>query len=279
MQSVSEFDHTLILVSDLDDADARMRRLGFRPTPRGVHSAHMGTANSTIMLSDMTYFEVIGVLNPTPSNEGMRRMLERGPGLLGYAVKTSDVGATLGELEAVSANDGGVIEFSRPVELPDGTRDAAFSIIGIDPAKALGLKMFACQHHTPDVVWREDYLEQPNGVCGVTALLGAAPDPGQAAAPMSALFDGRVVAQDDEVAVRFDNVTVSFLTPDALADRFGLEAYDEPALHVLRLATRDPDLTRRTLNGNHVVYEDRGEDTLRVSPQDACGAMIEFVPA
>ena len=51
MQHVLGLDHVIILVRDLDDADARMARLGFRPTPRGHHSAHMGTANSTVMLS------------------------------------------------------------------------------------------------------------------------------------------------------------------------------------------------------------------------------------
>jgi len=279
MQSVREFDHALILVSDLDDGDARMRKLGFRPTPRGVHSAHMGTANSTIMLSDMTYFEVIGVLNPTPSNEGMRIMLERGQGLFGYAVKTGDVHTTMTELAALSANAGDVVEFSRAVDLPGGPRDAAFSIINIDPARALGLKMFTCQHHTPDVVWREDYLEQPNGVTGVAAVVGAARDLNVAEASLRLLFGDRVAVQGGEVTIGFDNSTVTFLSPDELLSRFGLKAFDEPALHVLRLRTRDLDLTRRTLTGNHVEFEDRGNDTLRVSPQDACGAMIEFVPA
>ena len=259
MQSVREFDHALILVSDLDDGDARMRKLGFRPTPRGVHSAHMGTANSTIMLSDMTYFEVIGVLNPTPSNEGMRTMLERGQGLFGYAVKTDDVQTTMTELAALSANAGDVVEFSRAVDMPDGVRDASFSIININPTRALGLKMFTCQHHTPDVVWRKDYLEQPNGVTGVAALFGAAPDLDVAEASMRLLFGDRVTVQSREVTVRFDNATVSFLSPDALIDRFGLKAFDEPALHVLRLTTRDLDLTRRTLTGNHVEFEDRGK--------------------
>jgi hypothetical protein len=35
MQHILGLDHVIILVRDLDDADARMARLGFRPTPRG----------------------------------------------------------------------------------------------------------------------------------------------------------------------------------------------------------------------------------------------------
>ena len=68
MRHVLGLDHVVILVRDLDDADARMARLGFRPTPRGHHSAHMGTANATVMLPDRTYFETLTVLQETPAN-------------------------------------------------------------------------------------------------------------------------------------------------------------------------------------------------------------------
>ena len=90
MKTITGFDHALILVADVDDGIDRMRRLGFRPTPKGFHSAHMGTANSTVVLPEMTYFEVISVVAPTPANAVMRGRLERRQGPFGYAVKTDD---------------------------------------------------------------------------------------------------------------------------------------------------------------------------------------------
>ena len=75
MRHVLGLDHVVILVRDLDDADARMARLGFRPTPRGYHSAHMGTANATVMLPDRTYFETLTVLQETPANADVRAVL------------------------------------------------------------------------------------------------------------------------------------------------------------------------------------------------------------
>ncbi len=277
MRSITAFDHTLILVADLDDGDARMRRLGFRPTPRGVHSAHMGTANSTIMLPDMTYFEVIGVLNPTPSNEGMRRMLEHRQGLLGYAMKTDDARASLDELSAVSAAEGEVVEFSRPVELPSGTADASFTIANFDPQKSLGLKMFACTHHTPDVVWREDYLEQPNGAIGVAQLFGEVADVDSAEAALRLLFAERVTRDGDAVVIDYGNVKVTFLSPDELKNQFEIETVGGTALHVLQLKTRDADLTRSVLQENHVEFGDRGNKVWTVDPSEACGTMIQFV--
>ncbi len=277
MRSITAFDHTLILVEDLDDGDARMRRLGFRPTPRGVHSAHMGTANSTIMLPDMTYFEVIGVLNPTASNEGMRRMLEHRQGLLGYAMKTDDAHASARELADVSAADGEVVEFSRPVDLPGGTRDAAFSIANFNPQKSLGLKMFACTHHTPDVVWREDYLEQPNGVTGVSELFGEVADVDDAEAALRALFAERVSRDGDAIVIDYGNVQVTFLSPGELENRFALKSVGGTALHVLRLKTADAGLTCSVLEENHVEFKDRGNDVWSIAPHEACGTMIQFV--
>ena len=277
MRSITAFDHTLILVEDLDDGDARMRRLGFRPTPRGVHSAHMGTANSTIMLPDMTYFEVIGVLNPTPSNEGMRRMLEQRQGLLGYAMKTDDAHASLRELAAVSAADGEVVEFSRPVDLPGGTRDAAFSIANFNPQKSFGLKMFACTHHTPDVVWREDYLDQPNGVTGLCELFGEVADVDEAEADLKKLFAERVSRDGDAIVIDYGNVQVTFLSAGELENRFALKSVGGTALHVLRLKTRDAGLTCSVLEENHVEFKDRGNNVWSVAPHEACGTMIQFV--
>ena len=277
MKSIAGFDHALILVRDLEDGDARMRRLGFRPTPRGVHSAHMGTANYTIMLSDMTYFEVIGVLDPTPSNSDMRAMLERRQGLLGFAVKTGDAEALHEELEPSGAADGDVLAFSRPVDLPGGTKDATFSVVNLKREKTLGLRMFACTHHTPDVVWREDYLEQPNGVSGVSAVVGEVPDVDLAERSFGELFGERASRRGDEISIDYGNATVSFLSGSELESRFGLAPLGEAALRVLRLRTRDLDLTRKVLEENRIELNDRDASRLTVAPHEACGAMIQFV--
>ena len=276
MHSIEAFDHTLILVEDLDDADARMRRLGFRPTPRGFHSAHMGTANSTIMLSNMTYFEVIGVVNPTPSNADMRKMLEQRQGLLGFAMKSADARACADELAALSAGDGQVVDFARPVDFADGPRDAAFSVAHFDPESTLGLMMFACSHHTPDVVWRTDYLQQPNGVTGVSDLVGEVVDLDAAEHAFRTLFAERVDRRGEAVLVDFGNVRVAFLSGAELKKSFGLAPFGEPALRVLALTTATADAAKSILEENGVETVDLGDGYLTVPPDQACGTMIQF---
>ena len=277
MRTITGFDHALILVADLDDGIARMRRLGFRPTPKGYHSAHMGTANSTVVLPESTYFEVISVVAPTPANADMRRMLERRQGLFGHALGTDDAHACLRELAERSAADGAVVDFSREAELPGGKRQASFSVANIRSGTMLGMRAFACAHHTPDVVWREDYLEQPNAVTGVAGVIGEVDDVDEAEEAFGSVFGDRVARRGDAVEIDHGNLTVALLSGAELRARFGLEPTGEAALRVLRLGTRSMEMTARALDENEVEPLRPEEGTLRVPPEDACGALIEFV--
>ena len=277
MQTITGFDHALIVVSDLDDAISRVRRLGFRTTPTGFHSAHMGTANSTIVLREMTYFELISVVGATPANADMRRRLERGQGLFGYAVKTDDAGACARELADLGAAHGAVVDFSREVALPGGNRDASFSVANIASEKVLGMRTFACAHHTPDLVWRQDYLEQPNAVTGVAGVLGEVADVDEAHRAFRALFGDRVSRNRDGIAIDYGNLVLSLLSGAELRRRFGLEPVGEAALRVLQLRTRSIETTARALEDNEVPSVGAGDGALRVPPDEACGVLIEFV--
>src|SRR5260370_37414043 len=69
------------MVRDLDKAAENWKRLGFTVSPRGTHSAHMGSGNYTIML-DPDYIELLGVLVETEHNAPARAFLaKRGEGI------------------------------------------------------------------------------------------------------------------------------------------------------------------------------------------------------
>ena len=61
MKTIIGLDHVVILTKDLAAGAERWRSLGFTVSPRGLHSASMGTANHTIMLGE-DYIELIGVV-------------------------------------------------------------------------------------------------------------------------------------------------------------------------------------------------------------------------
>src|SRR5262249_11203629 len=81
LKNVIGIDHAVVMVKDLDKAAENYKRLGFTVSPRGTHSAHMGSGNYTIMF-DPDYMELLGVLAPTEQNAPARAFLEkRGEGI------------------------------------------------------------------------------------------------------------------------------------------------------------------------------------------------------
>ena len=280
MQHVLGLDHVVVLARDLADAEARLRRLGFRPTPRGVHSAHMGTANTTVVFEDGTYLEALGVVQPTEHNAAVRAVLAEREGPYGLAFKTDDADAAAADFAQAGIGPGAALAFARPVELPSGTREAAFRVARTDPAHTPGAWLFVCQHRTPEATWRADYLEQPNGACGVAEVVGLAPDADAVASAYRRIFGDRL--RQDQGAVRIDAGTarITFLPPAAFARRFapfgaGIDA-GSPRLAALCLRTGSLEQTRAVLHEHDVRHVVTAEHTVLVDPDEAVGTILEF---
>ncbi|TVQ34732.1 MAG: VOC family protein [Geminicoccaceae bacterium] len=221
MTAIGGIDHVIVLVRDLEAAMAGWRDLGFRPTPLGVHSAHMGTHNATIVFPNRTYIELMGVRLPTPANAAERAMLAVREGLFGFVGKTADAEAAARQFQTAGLGTGEALGFSRPVALPTGNVEARFTVARPANEAAPGAFFFVCQHHTPDAVWRSDYLQQPNGVRGLVEVVGVADDLDALAEGYARLWPGQVQRQDDRVTIGDAGPALTFLTPAALRARFG----------------------------------------------------------
>jgi catechol 2,3-dioxygenase-like lactoylglutathione lyase family enzyme len=280
MEHVLGLDHVVILVRDLAAAEARLERLGFRPTSRGVHSAHMGTANTTVVFADGTYLEVLAVLQPTENNAGLRAVLAEREGPYGLAFKTEDADAAAAEFAAAGIGPGMALEFARPVELPTGAREAAFRVARTDPTHTPGAWLFACQHRTPDATWRTDYLEQPNGACGVAEVIGLAADPDEVATAYRRILGDRVRHDRDGVRIDAGRAVIAFLPPAAFAHRFApfgaAIGAASPRLAALRLRTGPLQRTQALLSAQGVRHVATAHGTLLVPPDEACGTILEF---
>ena len=126
-------DHVIVLVRDLDTAAADYGRLGFTISPRGTHSAHMGTGNHTIMM-ERDYFELMGVLAPTDANLRWREILARREGMSGVALKTDSAAKAAAEMRSAGIAAADPVHFSRPVSMPDGSMaEAAFDTTQFPP--------------------------------------------------------------------------------------------------------------------------------------------------
>ena len=225
LKNVIGIDHAVVMVKDLDKSAENYKRLGFTVSPRGTHSAHMGSGNYTIMF-DPDYMELLGVLTPTEHNAPARASLEqRGEGIERIAFTAVDSTAGAEEIRARGYPPVGPTDFERPVTMPDGTISAAkFRTFQWPTAEAPGgVRIFACQHKTRETVWIPELMNHANGAKRLKQVLIVSPEPARDAAHLSKMIDRDVRNEPDgAVAVPSggDRADFVFLTKAQLGKRY-----------------------------------------------------------
>jgi catechol 2,3-dioxygenase-like lactoylglutathione lyase family enzyme len=165
-------DHVVILVKDLDRAQAAYMRMGFSLTPRGYHT--LGSQNHCIMFR-RDYIELLAVPKPHPAMQYFSEFLAEGEGLGAIALATRNANGAHAELAADGIATDAPLDFSRPVEQ---LGDARFRIVQLPAERTPGCRMFLCQHFTRELVWRPDFSAHPLGVTGIAGMAVIAPDAG-----------------------------------------------------------------------------------------------------
>ncbi|MBV8924864.1 MAG: VOC family protein [Bradyrhizobium sp.] len=225
LKDIVGIDHAVVVVRELDRAAGNWKRLGFTVSPRGTHSAHMGTGNHTIML-EPDYIELLGVLAPTEHNAPTRALLEEREGIERVAFTSLDSAAGAEEVRARGLDPIGPTDFERPVTMPDGSLSAAkFRTFQWPVAEApAGMRIFACQHKTRETVWIPELMSHANGAKRLRQVLLVAPEPAKEAAHLSRLIDAPTRSEPDgAIAVPSggDRADFVFMSREQLAHRYG----------------------------------------------------------
>lgn len=281
LKNVIGIDHAVVVVSDLDKAAANWKHLGFTVSPRGTHSAKMGSGNYTIML-DPDYIELLVVLVETEHNTPTRAFLaKRGEGIERIAFTAIDSAAGAEEIRARGYEPLGPTDFERPVTLPDGSVSAAkFRVFQwpIEEAPG-GLRIFACQHKTRETVWIPELMKHANGAQRLRQVLIVSPDAAKDAAHLSRMIDRDVrVEPDGAVAVPSgsDRADFVFVTREQLAARYpgvSLDGLPERGGAALVIATSDLATAEKALGHAGI----RSADAVCVPPAAANGVLLAFV--
>jgi hypothetical protein len=282
LRNVSGIDHAVVVVGDLDNAAETWKRLGFTLSPRGTHSAMMGTGNFTIML-DPDYVELLGVLAETKHNVPTRMFLAKREGIERVALSAIDSAAGAEEIRARGFEPLGPTDFERPVTMPDGRQSAAkFRTFGwpIEEAPA-GVRLFACQHKTRETVWIPELMKHANGAKRLKQVLIVSTEPAKDAALLARMIDRDVRTEPDgavAVASGSDRADFVFLTKDRLGRRYpevSLAGLPERGGAGLVLATSDLAAAEKAVGGSGV----RSAGAVCVAPQAANGTLLAFVVA
>lgn len=279
LKNVIGIDHAVVMVQDLDRAAENYRQLGFTLSPRGTHSAHMGTGNYTIMF-DPDYMELLGVLVPTEHNAPARAFVERhGEGIERIAFTAIDSAAGAEEIRARGLTPIGPTDFERPVTLPDGTVAAAkFRTFMWPTAEAPGgVRIFACQHKTRETMWIPELMTHANAAKRISKALIATPEPAKEAAHLARLID-REPRADGAVTVASggDRADFVYLTLEQLGKRYPgvpLAGLSERGGAALVLVSGDLAATEKALGSAGI----RSGAAIVVPPAKANGTLLAFI--
>lgn len=279
LESLEGLDHIVILTQDLDSAADQWRSLGFTLSPRGIHSAHIGTGNYTIMLDD-DYLELLGVLQATDLNTPSLNFLQRrGSGIERAAFTSNDAAAGVAALRTRGLDAQGPIEFSRPVSMPDGSESiAAFSVFHWPSNQhPSDLRIFACQHHTRDTVWLPHLQQHANTATGILRIEIIAPDPSTAATQLAQLIDGQARPGDDgmHVATAAGRGECVFLTKAAFLVRHpsaNSDTLPDEGAAALVLNTQDLSAAARVIGANAIG----DSHSVTVAAKHASGVVVVF---
>lgn len=226
---MTALDHVVInALRDTDAAEALFAALGFQLTPRGYHS--LGSVNH-LMMTPGAYLEIVGV----PETGRQREEVLTSPiGLSGIVLKTDDAEATHARLAEAGFDPQPVLDFSRPVTLDGTEHQARFRTVRLGPDFFGGGRVYFCQHLTPELVWRPEYLTHQNGFAAIDRIEIESSDPETTARrfaqvcdatflPAAGVATATVRLSDAEIHVRRGPSEAMRLTGLVFEDLAGLE--------------------------------------------------------
>ena len=272
---ITGIDHALIGVSDLEAAHAAWTRLGFTLSPRGRHIG-WGTANYCIMFPE-DYVELLGILDPKQFTNNLDRFLEGGEGLLGIAFSCIDAPATAEALRERGVEAEDPKDLKRILEGDAGEELPEFQLVHLPADATPGVSSFVVSHLTPEIVWKPDWLEHPNGATGIETFTIAVDEPGRLMPAYAKLFgDNAVAVENLRLTVETGGARLIFLAAESAEDVAPLPERGTPCGLAMAVRVSDLGRARGIVEQNGVAFEDRGE-VLRVAPEEANGLALEFV--
>jgi Glyoxalase-like domain len=269
-------DHVVVNVRDRIDAGLETyRRLGFTLTPRGYHT--LGSMNHLAILGT-EYLELIAA---APGETRRAEILAAPIGLNGLVFGTEDSAAVYAALREAGVPVEPPLEFSRPVELPGGAKDATFRTVRLSPGTVACGRLYFCHHFTRDLVWRDEWRHHANGGIGVTRAVIAARDPSVLGALLVRMFGEDAMRRSGSaysLAVGLSQFDV--IPMDELANQFGDAAAvpdgRDEFMAALTIRTRSLDLAAIALAAGNVNGVRREADRIVVPASETFGVTLEF---
>ncbi len=187
------FDHLVLMMRDeLMQRAPRFEQAGYRLTALSVHN--LGSINRLIPL-DTAYIELLGW--PAGKPPARKEIADQPLGLDALVFRSEDAGATHARLCELGFDVNPVQRLERPLQFLGETQMARFDTVRFATQPVAGLRIYFCQHLTPEFIWNEPALDHANGAIALDRIVIEAPDANMVATQLSKVANATAQAGDD----------------------------------------------------------------------------------
>jgi len=169
-------DHVSHFVPDLGAAAQALEALGFAVTPVSAQQTQdgpAGTSNVCVML-EHGYLEFLAPTMDTPNAQRLRATMQRYPGVHLCCFGTPDAEGEQRRLQAHGFEPQPLVQLNRKLDTGEVAR---FSVVRPSIKAMPEGRIQFVQHHTPEAIWRPQYLGHTNNVVKLACVFAVAADP------------------------------------------------------------------------------------------------------
>lgn len=209
------FDHLVIIGRDqLHQLGRRFLSQGFQLTPLAHHN--LGSINQLIML-DSSYIELLGW---EPGKPLQRAEIANQPlGLDALVFRTNNAEKTYQELLEKGFSVNPVQDLSRESEYMGKSVLVQFKTVRFSVQPIPGIRIYFCEHLTPEYVWQEQWLKHQNQLGHLQSISIASPNNFDATKVLSQLLNlekKHIIANDESIQLQLPNIQLNLQKSGAL---------------------------------------------------------------
>jgi len=278
-------DHVAVVSSFPGRLFTTYESMGFTLSPVARHSGSVrpgaptepwGIGNRCAMFADGGYLELLAVFDNNLFCRGFPERLANYEGLHIVAFECADATHAGEKLRDAGIEVQGIGCLERPVDTPEGTKLAQFSLVRVDPALIPECHFNILQHRTPEHLWQPSLVDHANGARRLLSISVCSAEPPATSARFQSMLDAVPEKIDGIHRLSMRRGHVDFVTPDQLPE-IGFVSPPPYLPFVASLSVLTPDLSQveRVLGANNLTYEKHGT-AISLAPESAMGALVVF---
>lgn len=290
MTNVYPIDHLVLSTASISAARERLGKLGFTVASDARHP--FGTENACVFFADKTYLEPLGIASAEDCDAAIAggnvfvardraiRFRSGEDGLTAVVFGTDDAEGDHRRFLDHTLSAGRILEFSRPMRLPDGTQAVgSFKLAFAADLRAPDFFAFNCQRINPLPADRKALETHANGVVGIARVVLSTPRPKAFASFVSTISNGAapsphsfgMVFETANAAIEVldDEGMEAFFDAGPVSQDFGLRG------RAIVFGVVDLSVTEAHLAANGVTYT-RKNNTILVKAASGQGALFAF---